>query len=242
MLNKSTNIKGFIAEEICKFHLNRAGFNIINSGKEWFDKDLADKLTQQKPANGNHTLNIFNNIIAKLPDFMIWRNSDKQKDIEYKFVEVKYRKTLDAKVFISSTDRSGYPYLKYTCKDATNDSLQVFKYMQNLENLMSLENSSLDDLAKIEFYIYLITSDDLNNNTNILFGKVFGSKAKGYSIYFYAPNEVSVKFGNVWTNYLNVADYLLEHKKIDSLYAKESLYIHEEYEFLQKHIKNVILN
>ena len=240
MLNH-TNIKGFIAEEICKFHLKRSGFNIINSGKEWFDKDLANKLTQQKPDNGNHTLNIFNNIIAKLPDFMIWRDLDNEKDIEYKFVEVKYRKTLDPKVFVPSTVK-GNPCLIYTCKDSKNDSLQVYKYMQNLENLMSLENKALDDLSNIEFYIYLVTNNDLNNHTNIFFGKVFGSEKKGYSVYFYAPNEVSVKFGYIWTNYMDVAKYLLENKKIENLYKREDLFIHEDYEFLQEHIKTMILS
>ena len=73
-LNNQT-IKGLIAEEVFKFHIKRAGFNI------------------------------FNNIIAKLPDFMIWRDSQTSDDIEYKFVGVKFRAKLDSKVFVPTVDR-----------------------------------------------------------------------------------------------------------------------------------------
>ena len=242
MAIQATHIKGFIAENLCRFHLQRAGFNIINSGKEWFDKELANKLTQQTPAVENTTLQVFNNIIARLPDFMIWKESKKKADIDYKFVEVKYREKLDSKVFVASKDSKGYFYLKYKCKDAENDSLQVYKYMYNLERLMLLQNGALSNLRDIEFYIYLVTRCDLQGNTNIYYGKVYGNSTAGYSIYFYAPKEVSQKFGNVWKNYIEVAEYLLENKKIETLYDKEMLYTHEDYEFLQRHIKNVVLS
>jgi len=241
MPTNSTTIKGFIAEEICKFHLQRAGFNIINSGKEWFDKDLADRLTQQAPKKKNATLNIFNNIIAKLPDFMIWRESDGSDEIEYKFVEVKYRANIDSKIFVPTVTQSGDKYLKYTCNDPKKDPLKVYKYMYNLERLMHLEYGEHSDLSKIEFYIYLVTSSDTDAKTNIYFGKVYGSASKGYKIYFYAPQEVSSKFGQVWTNYLDVAKHLLD-TKVDILYKREPLFMGESYEYLQQQIKNIILN
>lgn len=242
MNKKLSHLKGFIAEEICKFHIKRAGFKIINSGKEWFDKDLADELVYNKSDSNNHTLNIFNKIIAKLPDFMIWRNLE-EEDIEYKFVEVKYRKKLDKKSFVPSVTKKGYPYLKYECNNPKDDSLNVYKYMKNLEKLMILENDSLtNDLRNIEFYIYLVTSSDMEKKTNIYFGKVFGSFEKGYVVYFHEPKEVSERFGDVWKNYLDVANYLLDKKKIDKLYENESMLVYEDYKFTQEHIHTMLLS
>jgi len=240
MINKSQHVKGFIAEEICKFHLKRAGFNIINSGKEWFDKDLADKLITQKNDNNNFTLRIFNDIIAKLPDFMIWK--DDEKKIDYKFVEVKYRAMLDSKYFEDTIIKDGSPCIKYRCKNKKDDPLQVYKYMENLESIMYLVDSKLNNIKDIEFYIYLVTRKDLNGKTNILFGKVFGNKKTGYTVYFYTPDIVAKKFSATWNNYLKVSQYLIGENKIDLIYDKEEFLVHENFEFIQEYIKTMILS
>ncbi len=240
MINKSMHVKGFIAEEICKFHLKRAGFNLINSGKEWLDKDLADKLITKQPSKDEFTLKIFNDIIAKLPDFMIWK--DNEEKIDYSFVEVKYRKKLDKNFFKQTSKRDGTPYISYKCKNKNNDPLNVYKYMENLENIMHLVDDKLNSLGDIDFYIYLVTREDLTGKTNILFGKVFGDKTKGYKVYFYTPDIVGKYFSKTWENYLDVSNYLINNNKIDSLYDKEALFIHEDFEFIQQHIKTMILS
>ena len=126
-MKKELYLRGLIAEEICKFHLKRSGFNIINSGKEWFDKELANNLLVSAPKKSNLTLRIFNDIIAKLPDFMIWKSGD--DEIDYKFVEVKYRKILNPKIFKKSIKKDKTPYIKYKCTKYNDTTSSLYDYI-----------------------------------------------------------------------------------------------------------------
>lgn len=59
----TTFIKGLIAEEIAKFHFQNMGFNIIHTGKESLDSDLANvsnSIKKFKNYENENTFNIYN--------------------------------------------------------------------------------------------------------------------------------------------------------------------------------------
>lgn len=233
----SNNLKGLIAEEFCRFHLSKSGFNIINSGKEWFDKDLADTLIDRKAKKSNIPLLIFNNIISKLPDFMIWRETEEK--IEYKYVEVKYRAKLDPQYFKNKLTKHNIPYIRYECSEK-NDPLEIYKYIENLQNLKQIINETKHQINDAEFYIYLVTNSNLEDRPDILFGKVFGDGNSGYSVYFYTPSIVEKSFNQTWPNYKSIANYLIENK-IETIYSKEFLLENESMDTIKKFIKTTIL-
>ncbi|MFA9374997.1 MAG: hypothetical protein ACERKK_12665 [Poseidonibacter sp.] len=238
MENESSNLKGFIAEEICKFHLRKAGYNIIDSGKEYYDQELADKLIKY-PKEDNHTLNIFNNIIAKLPDMMVWK--DGEDDIDYRYVEVKYRNKLSKKYFTKEVNgNNSLPYLSYKINQNDAYELGLYKYMTNLENLMKIQNPKLTDLRQIQFYVYLVTYEDFDGKPNIYLGKVFGSKDTYYKVYFYESKEVHTY--QEWANYKTIANYLLKNDVIRKIYDKEILFTNENNSNIKDIIQSIIFS
>ena len=120
----------------------------------------------------------------------------------------------------------------------SSDELNIYKYISNLQRLMLL--ISEDDLGveSIELYIYLITQNDLDDNTS----KVFGDSDSGYQIYFYSPETITDNFSSIWENYQSVAEYLLLEKRVDKIFEKERYLLHESIEYVQEHIKRMILN
>lgn len=84
MKNKQQFIKGLIGEEIAKFHLENMGFNVIHTGKESLDKELADNYNQinkfRNIENGNtyqlYNHNIANNILAQKELFSLFEKTE----------------------------------------------------------------------------------------------------------------------------------------------------------------------
>lgn len=228
----TTFIKGLIAEEIAKFHFENMGFNIIHTGKESFDKELADasySIDKFKNIENANTFQIYNTILSKLPDFMIWKNSN---DFEHKFVEVKYRKSLPnmhytQKGFLYKVDFGG------ECEDV----LDLRKYFLNLDRLFSfLENPK----GKwIDLYVYLILLDEKSNQPNIYYGKVW-KNSDCFKVDFFNIEYIdnTQNISSNWPNYKKIAQYILQNKPLFELFNQTELMIRNS----DNEIKSIVHN
>ena len=189
MKNFTINLlKGKMAENIAIFHFEQMGFKVVRTGKEeLFPKELVEfaSYDNQKFQNSSvfSTFQIYNEILSKLPDLLIYKKNS--TGFMIKFVEVKYRKDLEEKKiknFIVSSDEK--------------DILDIKKYLNNLNNLNKLLKfgNNWPDV-----YVYLITKK------NIYFGKVYNKK-NYYLIDFLTPEEVERRYSKNWPRYKEIAE------------------------------------
>ena len=189
MKNFTINLlKGKMAENIAIFHFEQMGFKVVRTGKEeLFPKELVEfaSYDNQKFQNSSvfSTFQIYNEILSKLPDLLIYKKNS--TGFMIKFVEVKYRKDLEEekiKNFIVSSDEK--------------DILDIKKYLDNLNNLNKLLKF---DNNWPDVYVYLITKK------NIYFGKVYNKK-NYYLIDFLTPEEVERRYSKNWPRYKEIAE------------------------------------
>jgi len=183
---KLNTIKGFIAEEIAKWHFEKMGFTVTRLGREHIDFDYtqtASYLRGKKTAiegqtkKQDKTLDLYESTICKLPDFKIWKIVEGEKFF-FRFIEVKERAEIQG--------ASEFEY------DFTVDELQISKYA---ENLLNLAGSKITDLKEIELFIYLICLSDQKKAPNIFMGKVKG-QSENFKIKFFDPAKVNNIFGD----------------------------------------------
>ena len=188
------SLKGKIGEEIAKYHFEKIGFKVIKTGKEeLFSKDLANlagnfKSSKFQNKSTQLVFEIYNKILSKLPDLLIYKNSE--NGLMIKFVEVKYRKTFKKD--------------KTLIIDENNDDLQIKKYLDNLDNLYKLLGLDKDSVYQNwpDVFVYLLTND------NIYFGKVF-KKDNKYELPLLTPSEVEKKYSKNWPGFRDVAEELI---------------------------------
>jgi len=188
------SLKGKIGEEIAKYHFEKIGFKVIKTGKEeLFSKDLANlagnfKSSKFQNKSTQLVFEIYNKILSKLPDLLIYKNSE--NGLMIKFVEVKYRKTFKKD--------------KTLIIDENNDDLQIKKYLDNLDNLYKLLGLDKDSVYQNwpDVFVYLLTND------NIYFGKVF-KKDNKYELPLLTPSEVEKKYSKNWPGFKSVAEQLI---------------------------------
>ena len=189
------SLKGKIGEEIAKYHFEKIGFKVIKTGKEeLFSKDLANlagnlQLAKFQNKSTQLVFEIYNKILSKLPDLLIYKNS--KNGLMIKFVEVKYRKVFNFKEKILVIDKN-------------RDDLQIKKYLDNLDNLYTIlglnENNSYQNWPDV--FVYLLTND------NIYFGKVF-KKDNKYELPLLTPSEVEKKYAKNWPGFRDIAEELI---------------------------------
>ena len=175
-------IKGYVTEIIAKLHLESSGFNVIHTGKEHYSQLLADFSVFKdaaKPSNTNDdaTFSIYNNILGKIPDLMLFKAYIKENEIKYtiRFVEVKFRRDLPNS--IKQLEEPGrYRY------DTNSDDLAIKKYVDNISTL-----NNGNDAGNINFFIYLIFFDATKKEYTALIGKA------GKNIIFYEINNENSK-------------------------------------------------
>lgn len=195
------------------------GFKVIHTGKESLDKDLADnsyKVNSFKNIENGNTFQLYNQILAKLPDFMIWKHND--EEFEHKFVEVKYRSKLDD---ITLTNK-GFDY--EILLDSNHDPLDLKKYFTNLDRVFSL----LQDIKTkwIDLYVYLIVGKSENDKPNIYYGKVWKND-KGFKVQFLSIDSIdkSKYISKNWPNYKKIANYILSQQELFNLFNQPELMI-----------------
>lgn len=225
-------IKGLIAEEIAKFHFENMGFNIIHTGKESLDSDLANvsnSIKKFKNYENENIFNIYNTILSKLPDFMIWKNNN---DFEHKFVEVKYRKSL-AKINFT---KKGFFY-KVDFNENSEDILKLRKYFLNLDNLFSMIKTKNEEW--IDLYVYLILIDEKNNQPNIFYGKVYKNNDH-FKVDFFNVEHIdkTPKISFNWPNYKKIAEYITKNKPLFELFEKTELLIRNNPDEIKEIINN----
>ena len=163
-LNPSVNgIKGYITEIVAKLHFESSGFHVIQTGKEHYSIMLADfaaSINSPSTSNRNdsRTFSIYNDILGKMPDLMLFRAYTKNDNIVYtiRFVEVKFRKGN------LSLQKKEHGYL-YTHDG--RDELSINKYIENIKNING------GTLQNVNFFIYLLFCDN-DDNYRPLIGKV----------------------------------------------------------------------
>lgn len=193
-------LKGKIAEEIAKYHFEQMNFKVVRTGKEMLFKDLIE-LEGNKDFDKNLVFNIYNKILSKLPDFIIYKNEDSKKIMA--FVEVKYRKHLNLEPF---KRENGYEYALHIYSNAKNneivENLEILKYINNLKHLHTIANNTK---YLVDFYVYLIA------NNNIYFGRVYenndeNKKGVGdYTLKLLTPEGVEKKYDN-WPGFKKIAE------------------------------------
>lgn len=229
---KTTFIKGLIAEEIAKFHFQNMDFKIIHTGKESLDSDLANvsnSINSFKNNENENTFDIYNSILSKLPDFMIWKNSN---NFEHKFVEVKYRKSLSNIKFTNK----GFEY-KVDFSHDSGDILDLRKYFLNLDKLFSMLDNTKD--RWIDLYVYLVLSEDNHSEPNIFYGKVYKNKDH-FKVDFFNIEHID-KTPNIsfnWPNYKKIAEYITNNKPLFELFDKTELLIRNNADEIKEIINN----
>jgi len=222
-------LKGFIAEEIAKYHFKKLEYNIVPIGREKIEPELSDLLLfirgniahlNNQSAN---SFQLFENTISKLPDYAIWKISpgNSENMMTFRFVEVKYRtKVLNLKKH--KTDNKYY--LNITTQDDQNELL-VHKYINNLQNLYGISNKTVHDttIDNIDFYIYLITIIDGKHTP--LIGKVSSSSYSDFYVYFYTPEQLEkTKLLNLWgKDYAIISNYFMNNNKLERVFSNDFL-------------------
>lgn len=177
-------LKGFIAEEIAKYHMLKLEYEVVPIGREKIEPELSNLLLYLRGNMGHvnslsqNSFNLFENTISKLPDFAVWKvdTSNAANKMTFRFLEVKYRSVVKKLKKHKSEDKYS---LNISIKDDGNELL-IHKYIKNLTNLYGIASQDSDtNINNIEFYIYLITI--LDNKYVPMIGKV---QTSGYSDYF----------------------------------------------------------
>jgi len=132
-------MKGFVAEEIARYHMQKIEYKVVPIGREKIEPELSDLLLYIRGSmshlskESNESFSIFESVISKLPDYAVWKNttSSGKNIMTFRFLEVKYRDSI-AKLKHHATEN------KYSLNiEAKNDynELGVHKYIKNLKNL-----------------------------------------------------------------------------------------------------------
>ena len=225
---KLEQLKGFVAEEVAKYHLEKLSYKVVPIGREKIEPDLSDLLLfirntlNHSSPRSEKSFNLFENTISKLPDYLVWKLSPKKSEnvLTFRFVEVKYRSSKDV-----LTPNDGKYHINFE-KSSDHENMQVVKYINNLVNLYTVstaekEPCSIDDL---EFYIYLVAIIDSKHTP--LLGKVATSKYSDFYAYFYTPEQITKvpEIANTWSkDYKAIADFIMKDGKLDKLFGNDFL-------------------
>ncbi len=93
------HLKGFVAEEIARYHMGKMSYKVVSIGREKIEPVLSDLLLSIRSSMGHlsdkskETFGVFESTISKLPDYAIWKNStvSGKNIMTFRFLEVKYR-------------------------------------------------------------------------------------------------------------------------------------------------------
>jgi len=223
-------LKGFIAEEIAKYHFNKLEYNVVPIGREKIEPELSDILLfirgnmAHLNSQSANSFKLFENTISKLPDYAIWKISPQNHEnmMTFRFVEVKYRTNVINLKHHKSEDKYS---LNITAKDDKN-GLLVHKYINNLQNLYGISNSDIKEnkIDHIDFYIYLITIIDGKHVP--LIGKVMSSSYSDYYIYLYTPKQLqkATNLVNMWgKDYEKVSNFFMKYDKLEQIFSDDFL-------------------
>ncbi len=223
-------LKGFIAEEIAKYHFHKLQYNVVPIGREKIEPELSDLLLfiRGNMAHLNNqsanSFKLFENTISKLPDYAIWKIAPQNQEnmMTFRFVEVKYRTNV---INLKHHKTKDIYYLNITEKDDQNELL-VHKYINNLQNLYGISNTNVKEnkIDNIDFYIYLITIIDGKHTP--LIGKVLSSSYSDFYVYLYTPEQLkkATNLLNLWgKDYQTVSKYFMKNDKLEQIFSDEFL-------------------
>jgi hypothetical protein len=226
-------LKGFVAEEISKYHMEKLEYKVVPIGREKIEPELSDLLLFIRGNMGHlnkqsaESFKIFENTISKLPDYAIWKISPENREnmMTFRFMEVKYRTSI-TNLKKHKTKNVYYVNIK---KEDDFNQLQVHKYINNLQNLYGISSNDTDNnkIDNIEFYLYIITIIDGKHVP--LIGKVKLSNLSNYSdfyTYLYTPEQLQseINIMKLWgIDYNTIAQYFMNNNKIDYMFSNEFL-------------------
>ena len=222
-------LKGFISEEIARFHMEKLQYNVVPIGREKLEPELSDLLLFIRGNFGHinqqsaETFKVFENTISKLPDYAIWKLSPKAGEnmMTFRFLEVKYRTNVKNLKKHSTQDKYS---LNIKIKDDENELL-VYKYINTLQNLYGISsNIKNNKIDNIEFYIYLITI--INGKHTPLIGKVVSSTYSDFYTYLYTPTQLKKDktLEKLWgSDYYIIADFFTKNDNLEYMFSEEFL-------------------
>ena len=221
------HLKGFVAEEIARYHMLKLQYKVVPIGREKIEPELSDLLLfirgnmahlNKQSAN---TFNLFEHTISKLPDYAIWKISPKAGEnmMTFRFLEVKYRSKINNLKKHTTKD-------KYSLNIKIEDDhteLQLFKYIDTLQKLYGLtsDKQKIDD---IEFYIYLITIIDGKHTP--LIGKIKSSGYSDFYTYLYTPEQLKkeTNLQNLWGNdYETISTFFMDDNNLEYMFSDKFL-------------------
>ena len=221
------HLKGFVAEEIAKYHMLKLQYKVVPIGREKIEPELSDLLLfirgnmahlNKQSAN---TFNLFENTISKLPDYAIWKISPSAGEnmMTFRFLEVKYRTKVENLKKHATKDK----YSLNITIDDDHTQLQLYKYIDTLQKLYGI-SSGQQKVDDIEFYIYLITIIDGKHTP--LIGKIKSSGYSDFYTYLYTPEQLK-KENNLkllWGNdYDIIATYFTNDNNLEYMFNDDFL-------------------
>ena len=223
------HLKGFVAEEIAKYHMLKLQYKVVPIGREKIEPELSDLLLfirgnmahlNQQSAN---SFKLFENTISKLPDYAIWKISPKAGEnmMTFRFLEVKYRTNI-AKIKKHTTEDKYSLNIKI--QDDENELL-VHKYINNLQNLYGISTDGKDNkINNIEFYIYIITIIDGKHTP--LIGKVVSSNYSDFYTYLYTPEQLQKENNliKLWgSDYNTISQFFMADDNLEYMFSDKFL-------------------
>ncbi len=225
-----SQLKGYISEEIAKYHMQKLEYTVVPIGREKIDPDLSDLLLFIRGNMGyfnteaKNSFQLFERTISKLPDFALWKittSSEKANVMSFKFLEVKYRTNVLKLTKHASEDK----YSLNIQKSNDNNELLVHKYIENLSSLFRVStDNQKNSINDIEFYIYLITL--IEGRHTPLIGKIIPSTYSDYFTYLYTPEQfaknadLKLNWGN---DYDVIANFFMQENKLDTIFSNNFL-------------------
>lgn len=223
-------LKGFVAEEIARYHMEKLEYNVVPIGREKIEPELSDLLLfirgNMKHLNKQsaNSFNLFENTISKLPDYAIWKISPSAGEnmMTFRFVEVKYRSKVEK---LKKHKTKDFYYLNIKIQDDENELL-VHKYIENLQNLygLTINDTKENKINNIEFYIYLVTIIDGKHTP--LIGKVVTSEYSDFYTYLYTPEQLAkeTNIKKLWGNdYDTIANFFMNNNRLEYIFNEEFL-------------------
>ena len=223
-------LKGFVAEEIARYHMLKLQYKVVPIGREKIEPELSDLLLfiRGNMAHLNkqsaESFRLFENTISKLPDYAIWKISPQHQEnmMTFRFLEVKYRTTVKN---LKKHKTKDIYYLNIK-KDDDQNELLVHKYINNLQNLYGISSNDTENnkIDNIEFYIYLITIIDGKHVP--LIGKVTSSSYSDFYTYLYTPQQLQndTSILKLWgDNYNTIAKFFMNENKLEYMFSDKFL-------------------
>lgn len=219
-------LRGYITEEIAKYHMQKLRYKVVPIGREKIEQELSDLLLFIRNSM-NHinktsqdTFNLFENTISKLPDYAIWKVE--KNSMTFRFLEVKFRNTIDK---LKMHDKENKYSLNIKISDDQNE-LNIFKYIKNLQNLygISNDNNKSSKIDNIEFYIYVITKID--DKYVPLIGKIQSSTYSDFFTYLYTPEQLNdhKNLKALWgEEYDIVSNFFMKNNKLEHIFSEDFL-------------------